>query len=220
MTLLTLSQNVELFKQFAYLHLNLGRGVSNEHFFFGDSWELGASTPPKYPLMQVGLVSDSTNLQTYTRTFRIEFTDLVKKDEINELFVQSDMNLLALDFLLYMENIKDSNDLGLIISDNVTLNPFTEKHDDEVTGYGLEFSVTGHIGDLSCALPIVPGNYFENNYIFVGGANAGDFVVEIKDQDGNILQTFTTSGSYTVEVLQQIIDTITSNTSTIIDPIN
>ena len=84
MTLLTLSQNIELFKQYAYLHLNLGRGESYEHFFFGDSWELGASTPPKYPLMQVGLVSDSTNLQTFTRTFRIEFTDLVKKGESND----------------------------------------------------------------------------------------------------------------------------------------
>lgn len=45
------------------------------------------------------------------------------------------------------------------------------------------------------------------------------FLVEIKDQDGNVLQTFNTSGVYTVEVLQQILDTITSNTATIIDPI-
>jgi NTP pyrophosphatase (non-canonical NTP hydrolase) len=41
----------------------------------------------------------------------------------------------------------------------------------------------------------------------------------IKDQSGNTLQTFTTSGTYTVEVLQEIIDTINSNTATIIDPI-
>lgn len=45
------------------------------------------------------------------------------------------------------------------------------------------------------------------------------FLVEIKDQDGNVLQTFNTSGVYTVEVLQQILDTITANTATIIDPI-
>lgn len=221
MTLLTLSQNVELFKKFAYLHLNLGRGESNEHFFFGDSWEIGASDAPKYPLMQVGLVSDSTNLKTFTRTFRIEFTDLVKKDESNELYVQSDMNLVALDFLIYMERIQDSNDLGITISKDVTLNPFTEKHDDEVTGYGFEFSVTGHIGDMSCAIPVMSGNYFENNYIFVGGANAGNFLVEIKDQDGNVLQTFNTSGEYVVTVLsgiQQVIgNTSTTITQDIID---
>lgn len=219
MTLLTLSQNVELFKQFAYLHKNLGRSENNDHFFFGDSWELGASKPPKYPLMQVGLVSDNTNIQTYTRTFRIEFTDLVRKDESNELFVQSDMNLLALDFLIYMERIQDSNDLGITISKDITLNPFTEKHDDEVTGYGFEFSVTGHVGDLSCDIPVMSGNYFENNYIFVGGANAGNFLVEIKDQDGNVIQTFTTSGEYVVEILTVVRDTITANTSTIIEPL-
>lgn len=219
MTLLTLSQNVELFKKFAYLHLNLGRGESNEHFFFGDTWEIGASNAPKYPLMQVGLVSDFTNIKKYERTFRIEFTDLVHKDEDNELYVQSDINLIVIDFLIYMERIKDSSDLGITISENINPLPFTEKHDDEVTGYGFEFTVGGHIGDLSCDIPVMSGNYFENNYIYVGGANAGNFLVEIKDQDGNVLQTFTTSGEYVVEVLTRVRDTITSNTSTIIEPL-
>lgn len=219
MTLLTLNQNIELFKRFAYLHMALGRGESNDHFFFGDSWEIGASNAPKYSLMQVGLVSNVTNLKSFSRTFRIEFTDLVNKGENNELHVHSDTEQIALDFLIYMENIQDSNDLGITISKDVTLNPFTERHDDEVSGWGFEFTVTGHIGDLSCAIPVLPGNYFENNYIFVGGANAGNFTVEIKDQDGNVIQTFTTSGEYTVEILTAIRDTITANTATIIDPI-
>ena len=66
-------------------------------------------------------------------------------------------------------------------------------------------------------LTIIP-----NNYIYVGGyinQSVGSFQVDIKDQNGNTLQTFTTSGTYTVEVLQQIIDTINSNTATVIDPI-
>ncbi len=221
MTVLSLSQNIELFKQYSYLCLLLGRGESYEHFFFGDTWEVGASTPPKYPLMQVGLTNSSTNLQGWSRTFRIEFTDRVKKGESNELMVQSDMELAAMDFLIYMERIQDSNNLGITISKDVTLNPFTEKHDDEVTGWGFEFTMTGHIGDLACSIPVMSGNYFENNYIFVGGANAGDFTVEIKDQDGNVLQTFNTSGEYVVTVLsgiQQVIgNTSTTITQDIID---
>ena len=221
MTVLSLSQNIELFKQYSYLCLLLGRGESYEHFFFGDTWEVGASTPPKYPLMQVGLTNSSTNLQGWSRTFRIEFTDRVKKGESNELMVQSDMELAAMDFLIYMERIQDSNNLGITISKDVTLNPFTEKHDDEVTGWGFEFTMTGHIGDLACSIPVMSGNYFENNYIFVGGANAGDFTVEIKDQDGNVLQTFVTSGEYVVTVLsgiQQVIgNTSTTITQDIID---
>lgn len=219
MPLLTLSQNIELFKQFAYLHLNLGRGESNEHFYFGDTWEIGASNAPKYPLMQVGLVSSNTNLSKWSRTFRIEFTDLVKKGEINELYVQSDTEQIALDFLIYMERIQDSNDLGIVINNDNSLNPFTEKHDDEVSGWGLEFTISGHIGNLSCSIPIMSGNYFENNYIFVGGTNAGNFTVEIKDQDGNVLQTFNTSGEYVVTVLSGIQQVIGNTSTTIIQDI-
>lgn len=45
------------------------------------------------------------------------------------------------------------------------------------------------------------------------------FVVEIKDQDGNVIQTFNTSGEYVVTVLSGIKDTITSNVTTITDDI-
>lgn len=45
------------------------------------------------------------------------------------------------------------------------------------------------------------------------------FDVIIKDQDGNVIQTFNTSGQYVVTVLTSIQDTITANTSTIIEPL-
>ena len=50
-----------------------------------------------------------------------------------------------------------------------------------------------------------------------GGGGGGD--VAILDQDGGTVTTVTAPGTYTVEVLTEIVDTITSNTSTIIDPI-
>jgi len=51
------------------------------------------------------------------------------------------------------------------------------------------------------------------------GGIAGGFVVEIKDQSGNVLQTFNTSGEYVITVLSGIKDTITSNVTTITDDI-
>jgi len=51
------------------------------------------------------------------------------------------------------------------------------------------------------------------------GGIAGGFVVEIKDQDGNVIQTFNTSGEYVITVLSGIKDTITSNVTTITDDI-
>ena len=219
MTVLTLNQTIELLKRFAYLHMALGRNENNDHFFYGDSWELGASTSPKFALMHLVLDSTTKEGNLITRNFKVEFSDLVNKDENNELHVQSDTEQMCFDLLIYLGNIQDDGDLGITISKTSNLQPFTEEGDDERTGWGFDFSITGHVGDLSCALPIVPGNYFENNYIFVGGASAGSFTVEIKDQDGNVLQTFTTSGEYVVEVLNRVRDTITANTATIIDPI-
>ena len=219
MTVLTLNQTIELLKRFAYLHMALGRNENNDHFFYGDSWELGASTSPKFALMHLVLDSTTKEGNLITRNFKVEFSDLVNKDENNELHVQSDTEQMCFDLLIYLGNIQDDGDLGITISKTSNLQPFTEEGDDERTGWGFDFSITGHVGNLSCALPIVPGNYFENNYIFVGGASAGSFTVEIKDQDGNVLQTFTTSGEYVVEVLNRVRDTITANTATIIDPI-
>ena len=219
MTVLTLNQTIELLKRFAYLHMALGRNENNDHFFYGDSWELGASTSPKFALMHLVLDSTTKDGNLITRNFKVEFSDLVNKDENNELHVQSDTEQMCFDLLIYLGNIQDDGDLGITISKTSNLQPFTEEGDDERTGWGFDFSITGHVGNLSCALPIVPGNYFENNYIFVGGASAGSFTVEIKDQDGNVLQTFTTSGEYVVEVLNRVRDTITANTATIIDPI-
>ena len=86
----------------------------------------------------------------------------------------------------------------------------------------FDLTISSAIGNDSCNLPITSGNILDNNYIYVGGVInqiVGNFQVLIQDQNGNTIQTFTTSGTYTVEVLQQIIDTINSNTATVIDPL-
>jgi molybdopterin-biosynthesis enzyme MoeA-like protein len=73
---------------------------------------------------------------------------------------------------------------------------------------------------MSCNLPIASGNILNNNYIYVGNQTlSGNFRVDIKDQNGNIIQSFFTNGTYTVEVLTTIMDTITANTGTITPPI-
>jgi len=45
------------------------------------------------------------------------------------------------------------------------------------------------------------------------------FTVEIKDQDGNIIETFTSSGEYFVTLFSGVSDTITNNVTTILDDI-
>ena len=219
MTVLTLNQTIELLKRFAYLHMALGRNENNDHFFYGDSWELGASTSPKFALMHLVLDSTTKDGNLITRNFKVEFSDLVNKDENNELHVQSDTEQMCFDLLIYLGNIQDDGDLGITISKTSNLQPFTEEGDDERTGWGFDFSITGHVGNLSCALPIVPGNYFENNYIFVGGESAGNFEVLIKDQDGNVIETFNTSGEYVVTMLTRLKQVIGNTDTTFIQDI-
>lgn len=51
----------------------------------------------------------------------------------------------------------------------------------------------------------------------VVGSPGGNVIIE--DQDANTIATIPAPGTYTVEVLTEIVDTIDSNTATIIDPI-
>ena len=215
--MLTLNQTIEILKNFTSKHKQLNS------FYFGDKFEVGASENIQYPLLWCSLQNVAMTDNVVERRFLIDISDKVNLDESNENHVLSDCEQIAFDLLNYLEQISDNEDIGLRISRNTQLTDYTEDRDDMVSGFFFEITLSSHIAGFSCNLPINSGNIFDGNYIYVGGQTSGGttaFVVEIKDQNGNTLQTFTTSGTYTVEVLQEIIDTITGNTSTIIDPIN
>jgi len=215
--MLTLNQTIEILKNFTSKHKQLNS------FYFGDKWEVGASENIQYPLLWCSLQNVAMTDNVVERRFLIDISDKVNLDESNENHVLSDCEQIAFDLLNYLEQISDNENIGLRISRNTQLTDYTEDRDDMVSGFFFEITLSSHIAGFSCDLPINSGNIFDGNYIYVGGQTSGGttaFVVEIKDQNGNTLQTFTTSGTYTVEVLQEIIDTITGNTSTIIDPIN
>lgn len=215
--MLTLNQTIEILKNFTSKHKQLNS------FYFGDKFEVGASENIQYPLLWCSLQNVAMTDNVVERRFLIDISDKVNLDESNENHVLSDCEQIAFDLLNYLEQISDNEDIGLRISRNTQLTDYTEDRDDMVSGFFFEITLSSHIAGFSCNLPINSGNIFDGNYIYVGGQTSGGttaFTVEIKDQNGNTLQTFTTSGIYTVEVLQEIIDTITGNTSTIIDPIN
>lgn len=215
--MLTLNQTIEILKNFTSKHKQLNS------FYFGDKFEVGASDNIQYPLLWCSLQNVAMTDNVVERRFLIDISDKVNLDESNENHVLSDCEQIAFDLLNYLEQISDSESIGLRVSKNTQLTDYTEDRDDMVSGFFFEITLSSHIAGFSCNLPINSGNIFDGNYIYVGGQTSGGttaFVVEIKDQNGNTLQTFTTSGTYTVEVLQEIIDTITGNTSTIIDPIN
>jgi hypothetical protein len=214
--MLTLNQDIEIFKNFALKH----KGINS--FYFGDESEADTNIEIVYPFMNVILQGSSVTDNVLSRKYLIVISDLVNKDISNVNQVLSDVERLCYDVPNYLRQVRNSGYLGAFRFDpNISLTDFTERNDDDVSGHFFDLTISSAVGNDGCNLPISSGNILDNNYIYVGGliAPTSNFIVEIKDQNGNTLQTFNTSGVYTVEVLQQIIDTINSNTAIIIDPI-
>jgi len=216
--MITLNQDIELFKNFALKH----KGINS--FYFGDESEADTNVEIVYPFMNVILQGSSVTDNVVSRKYMIVISDLVNKDISNINQVLSDTERICYDVPSYLRQVRNSGYLGAFRFDpNIALTDFTERNDDDVSGHYFDLTISSAVGNDGCNLPISSGNILDNNYIYVGGTInqiVGNFEVLIKDQSGNTLQTFTTSGTYTVEVLQQIIDTINSNTATIIDPIS
>ncbi len=216
--MLTLNQTTEILKNFSSKHKAL-----KGSFYFGDEWESQSSNELNYPNMHVVLQSSSVNDNTVSNTFRIIISDLVNNGETNETHVLSDTQLICIDLLNYLEQVSDSGDLGgFTVIKTANLTDFTESREDDVSGWFFDLTLNSSIDFNSCNLPIEDGNILDNNYIYINGSyeqTCGDFQVLIKDQDGNVLQTFTTNGEYVVTVLNGIKDTITSNVTTITDDI-
>lgn len=216
--MITLNQDIELFKNFALKH----KGINS--FYFGDESEADTNVEIVYPFMNVILQGSSVTDNVVSRKYMIVISDLVNKDISNINQVLSDTERICYDVPSYLRQVRNSGYLGTFRFDpNISLTDFDGRNDDDTSGHYFDLTISSAVGNDGCNLPISSGNILDNNYIYVGGyinQVVGNFQVDIKDQNGNTLQTFYTSGTYTVEVLQQIIDTINSNTATVIDPIN
>ena len=212
--MLTLNQDIELLSQFAVKH----KAINS--FYFGSEAEADTSLNIVYPFMNAILQNQSSLNGIISRTYLIIISDLVQTDKSNLNHVLSDTERICWDIPLYMRQVSNSGLLGAFkVNPNITVTPDDSRNDDNVASSYFDLTISSPIGNDACNLPINAGNILNNNYIYVGGSMSGNFLVEIKDQSGNVLQTFNTSGVYTVEVLQRIIDTITSNNTTIIDPL-
>lgn len=213
--MLTINQDKELFENFCLKHLVLNT------FFYDDEWLTETSIKIKYPLLNVIPQGSTLANGMVKRSYLVVISDLVNVDKSNEVQVLSDTELICFDLLNYLKGVSKSNLLGAFkVDDSISLTNFTEKNTDLTSGHYFDLSISSHIGNYSCNLPISSGNILDENYIYTGGnIQLGDFLVEIKDQSGNVLQSFNTSGEYIVTVLTGIKDTLTGNVTTIIDDI-
>ncbi len=208
--MLTLNQDIELLSQFAIKH----KGINS--FYFSNEAEADTNVEIVYPFMNAILQNQSIENGIVSRTYLIIISDLVQKDISNLNHVLSDTERICWDIPLYMRQVSNSGLVGSFKVDmNINVTSDTSRNDDDVASNYFDLTISSPLGNDACNLPIAAGNILNGNYIYVGGSMAGNFTVEIKDQDGNILQTFNTSGEYTVTVLSGIQQVIGNTTTTI-----
>jgi autotransporter passenger strand-loop-strand repeat protein len=166
--------------------------IANNHlqiqtFGFGDVWEIATSGDIQYPIMWVSLdgVDISTPDKTETYKFSLFFMDIVKNGEINETEVLSDQLSIAKDVLAQLKH--PSYDWNF--QDNVsTLEDFTERFVDSVSGWKMNIAFVLPFTSDRCAMPYV-GNV---------SPSAVCPVVTIYDSNGSVLTTVSAGGTYTV----------------------
>lgn len=194
--MLTLNQIVSLISNFATVNYQVN------DFFFGDIWEYATKKGDKFPVMLCTLKQSRVTNKLDTFSFQVGFFDKVTKDESIELGVLSDTREMCKDCITYF-NSPTFNDF--LVNNNATLEDFTEKFDHEVSGHFFDLELTQQNEMDVCALPISGAPNYSSSK-----------VVSIINQNGIVIATLVGGQTYQVEELQQIIQTLNTPPTTII----
>ncbi len=153
--ILTYNQILKEFKTFATNHKQI------ENFGNGDLWEIvehNQLADFNYPLFWVADQPANLGDGTFTWNFNVMAMDLVNKDESNENDVKSDMCQVLLDCVSYFEQktaISNNVDwLKVNLVRSGTLTSFTERFEDELTGWGMNIGFRLPFSYNNCDLPI------------------------------------------------------------------
>jgi hypothetical protein len=149
-----------------------------------------------YPLMLVYPLGGSLSGTSYTRNYRVVIADRVLKSEGNELEVESDTQLIALDTLAYWMKL-GTNERFSITSSN-TITPFWEKWGDEVTGHFVDIGIEEFYDFNICAIPLssaIPSptnpckdaRILINSVVYGNAPSDTNFNVVVKDQLGALV---------------------------------
>lgn len=165
-------------------------------FLYAQEFEQQAYENLIYPLMLVYPLGGSLSGTTYSRNYRVIIADRVLKSEGNELEVESDTQLIALDVLAYWMKL-GQNERFTITSSN-TITPFWEKWGDEVTGHFVDIGIEEFYDFNSCAIPLsgsipTPPNPCKdarisvNSVVYGNAPSDSNFNAVVKDQLGSLV---------------------------------
>jgi hypothetical protein len=132
----------------------------------GDIFDIDLQKNTKYPLMHINPVNVVTGRVGLTYNFQIFVMDLVEPDQSNEQFVYSDVLQICIDIISIFRNSKWQAELSLDLDAPVyftegdyTLEPFTERFDQSVTGWVFSIGINTQHDFQTCEIPV------DNTYI-------------------------------------------------------
>ena len=137
-------------------HLNIHSVTS------GDIWEIDLEKNTLFPLFHINPVNVSVGMNTRTFNFQLFVMDLVEPDESNEQEVLSDCLEIMNDIIavykhgeiLYSYDAAAGEEQRYFIDNDFTIEPFTERFDNAVTGWVMSFAITVENELNSCNIPI------------------------------------------------------------------
>jgi hypothetical protein len=165
-------------------------------FLYAQEFEQQAYENLIYPLMLVYPLGGSLSGTSYTRNYRVVIADRVLKSEGNELEVESDTQLIALDVLAYWMKLGQNERFSITSSNTIT--PFWEKWGDEVTGHFVDIGIEEFYDFNSCAIPLssaIPSptnpckdaRILINSVVYGNAPSDTNFNVVVKDQLGALV---------------------------------
>ena len=127
----------------------------------GDIFDIDLEKNTKYPLMHINPVNVTTTRTELIYNFQIFVMDLVEPDNSNEQDVYSSVLQTCIDIIAIMSNSKWQSQLTLDLDapvyfaeGNFTLEPFTERFDQAVTGWVFQVGLTVQNDFQSCVIPM------------------------------------------------------------------
>ena len=137
-------------------HLNIHSVTS------GDIWEIDLEKNTLYPLFHINPVNVTVGQNIRSFNFQLFIMDLVEPDESNEQEVLSDCLEIMNDIIaiykhgeiLYSYDAAAGEEQRYFIDNDFTIEPFTERFDNAVTGWVMSFAITVENELNSCNIPI------------------------------------------------------------------
>lgn len=142
----TLNQIYAVLRQFAENHLQVNT------FATGKFSEVAMNEQVKYPLMYVEVVNSTTSEKTVMINLNVLVADLEAHDSANREDVHSDTLQTALDLRTWLMRNQEFEEFT--IEPNSTLQPFSMKFSDNISGWINSLSVVVSNANNICDIPV------------------------------------------------------------------